>query len=170
MAGAELASRNARRGARRWVPTGELSRDATDGRRWTAGQYRRVFGWVVEQRDRRMQLALDGGMAALTVPQSIAVNAVQHLKRLDACGPVLAVETERPYWIFLAEANGYIASGADLPAEVELLDCGRHIPVPCRDTRSAGLRWVVAPDPRRRWLPTLATVLLAIRSEPLLGR
>jgi hypothetical protein len=141
-----------------------------DGRGWTAGQYRRVFGWAIEHGDRRVLLALDGGMVALAVPRSLGVNAVKQLERLDSCGPVLAVGSPRPHWIFLADANGYVAAQEDLPAGVEVLDCGQRIPVPCQDTRSVGLRWVVAPDSRRRWLPTLATVVLAIRSGPLPGR
>lgn len=163
MAGAELPSRHPSGAA---PSMGEPASGVADTSGWTAGQYRRVFGWAIEQGDRRVLLALEGGMVALVVPRSLAVDVVRHLERLDTCGPVLAVGTERPYWIFLADANGYLATHEDLPRGVEVLDCAQRIPVPCRDRHCVGLRWVVAPDSRRRWLPTLATVVLAIRSGP----
>ena len=85
--------------------------------------------------------------------------------RLGTTGPVIAVDDERPHWIFLADSNADLTFHADLPGQLEVLGCGWRIPLPGRNAYSASLRWVVAPDPGQRWLPTLATLALAVRLE-----
>jgi hypothetical protein len=108
-------------------------------------------------------LVFGHGMVALTVPAARAGRVANHLGRFSAGGPVLAVDGERPYWVFLADTNAYITMDADLPAEVDFLGCWQRRLVPGPKTNSADLRCIVAPDPRQRWLPTLATLALAVR-------
>jgi hypothetical protein len=133
-----------------------------DSRRGRTGDYRNLFGWEVERRDGRMVLTLGHGLAALIVPASVAVDLAKYLERVDIRGPVFAVDGPRPHWVFLAEANEFIAAEEDLPSGVEILACGEQIPLPSAEAFSAGVRWIVAPDPLQRWLPTLAALLMGI--------
>lgn len=134
-----------------------------DGQRWRTADYRTLFGWEVELRDGRILLTLENGLVALLVPASVAMDLTRSLKRLDIHGPVFAVDGPRPHWLFLADSNEYVIATDDLPGGVEVLGFGERIPLPCVEAFSAGVRWIVAPDPRQRWLPTLAAVLLGMR-------
>ncbi|NKQ51544.1 hypothetical protein HFP15_01465 [Amycolatopsis sp. K13G38] len=131
-------------------------------RGWTAAEYRSVFGWDVGKSDGRIVLTLGRGVVALLVPVPVAMRVVPRLKRLDAVGPVFAEAGDEPHWVLLADANEFVTTAGDVPKGIVVLGAGQRIPVPCAETRASGPRWIVPPDPRRRWLPTLSTVLTAI--------
>ncbi|RBM16186.1 hypothetical protein DI005_25380 [Prauserella sp. PE36] len=134
---------------------------AENGGGWTIAEYRSVLGWTVTWGGGRPLLDLGHGMVAVTAPRPLAVGLAERLHRLDATGPVFAVDGARPYWVFLADPNDEVNADLHLPRGVEILGCPQRIPVPVEVPRSPALRWIVPPDTRRRWLPTLAAVALA---------
>lgn len=134
-------------------------------RAWTSACYRDMFGWATEEHHGRTLLALGRSMVAVVIRASIAPRIASELKVQDADGPVLVVMGDIPRWVFLADPNGFVTNGDELPDGVVVLDCPSRIPVPAVDTSPDRLRWVVPPDPSRRWLPTLAAVLSVIDSR-----
>jgi hypothetical protein len=131
---------------------------------WDAASYHAVFGWDIDYRDNVVLLVLGQGLVALVAPVPVGTEALARLRHFGADGPVFAVDGLRPHWVFLAEADEYILPAARLPAGVEILGCGQALPIPSAEV-SSGRRWIVAPDDRRRWLPTLSAVLLGIRGS-----
>lgn len=131
---------------------------------WTAALYRELLGWDVQHHAGRTTLSLGRGMVAVAVPASTAAAVATCLRQIDAAGPVLAVAEERPRWMFLADPNGYVTVHDDLPHEVTVIGSGQRIPIPVADAPSALLRWIIPPSNRRSWLPTIAAILLGLRS------
>lgn len=129
---------------------------------WTASRYEELLGWTVNPSGGRALLALGRSLVAVLVPGQIAPEVADHLRELDADGPVLAVVGEDPHWVFLADPNGAVVSRDELPAGVVVLDCPSRISIPAVGMSVGGSRWVVPPNPHRRWLPTLAAVLCAV--------
>lgn len=132
---------------------------------WTTARYREIFGWVVENRGGRAALRLGHGMVAVAVPPERAPGIATHLHRAEADAPAVAVAGSRPYWFFLADANDSVVTTDELPSGIRVLTCVAAIPVPAEDIPCDGVRWVVPPDPSRRWLPTAAAVLCAARTS-----
>lgn len=132
-------------------------------RGWSAARYRAVFGWDVEYRDGRTLLALGHGVVAVTVPEAIAAAVARRLRAMDAEGPVFAVEGPRSRRVFLADPNGFVTGHLELPGPARVLDCWQRIALPGADARAGGRHWIIPPDARQRWLPTLAAVVRAVR-------
>lgn len=123
---------------------------------------RQQFGWVVDQHHGRHYVLLSHDMVGLAVPRIRANAAVDLLKRLDTYGPVLELNKGSPRWVFLADQNSLVLPQLALPPDVKLLGYSTPLPLPLRASSSA--RWIVEPDVRRRWLPSLAAVLAAVRA------
>lgn len=153
-----VRGRSAQSLARRRVPPAWQSRS----RGWTAPRYEELLGWTVDPSGGRALLALGRSLVAVCVPPAIGPGVADHLRELGAEGPVLAVAGEVPHWVFLADPNGAVVSGDELPAGVVVLDCPSRISIPAVGLSVGGSRWVVPPNPHRRWLPTLAAVLCAV--------
>lgn len=110
-------------------------------------------------------MSLGRGIVAVAVPAHLAPHVASELKRRDADGPAMAVSDFLPRWLYLAEHEGIVVDSDTLPAGVMVFDCPSTIQLPAVDTHVDQLRWVVPPDPQRRWLPTLAAVLCAVGSR-----
>ena len=134
--------------------------------KWTDVQYRAIFGWQTVQIGRRVMLAFGRGLVALSVPAQRGTHVVEHLRRFGSNGPVLAIGVAEPRWVFFADDNAYVTFRVDLPPDVEFLGCGKRLPVPAPNSCTEGLRWIIEPDPVRRWLPTLDALALAVRERP----
>lgn len=127
-----------------------------------AARYRELLGGNVEEVDGRLLLSMGHGMLGVALSPFLARAVVKHLAGTEVCGPVIEMTSTRHCWVILADPNGLVLAQADAPAGVEVLGCPRRIPLP---TTSVGpVRWVVPPSARHRWLPTLASVLLAVRA------
>lgn len=120
------------------------------------------FGWTVDNRENAPHLVLGQNMVGLAVPRAGGSAALEYLLRQEIRGPVL--ELDMGTWVFLADSNGLVLSPADLPASVRFLSCGTALPMPLI-SGSTSVRWIVAPDVRQRWLPSLAAVVAAIRAS-----
>lgn len=131
-------------------------------RAWSVSRYREEFGWIVAEVDGRALLALGRSMVAVAVPAAIAPHVAAELKRQDANGPVIAVTGRASSWVFLADPNGSLTIRDELPKGVMVLDCPSRIPIPVGSSPPHQVRWIVSPDPYRRWLPTLAAVMCAV--------
>ncbi|TNC26413.1 hypothetical protein [Amycolatopsis alkalitolerans] len=123
--------------------------------------YREHFGWMVDDRENPPRLLLGHNMVALTMPRTRGVAVLEYLCRQDIRSPVL--EPDLGSWAFLADSNGLVLTPGDLPEDVKLLGCGAMLPVPLT-TANPAVRWVVAPDVRQRWLPSLAALMAAVRT------
>lgn len=126
----------------------------------TSALYREQFGWSVEEKGGRPFLFLGNGMVGVGVPVTRARAVALQLQYQDTCGPVL--EHGGATWIFLADANGMVVDQTELHGGVSLLGYAKQIPLP--EAPFDAVRWVVAPNPYQRWLPTLAAVLAAVRN------
>lgn len=138
-------------------------------RGWTAAQYRTAFGWDVEYRDGRTLLALGHGVVAVSVPAEIADAVSRRLRAMDAEGPAFAVERPPARRVFLADPNGFVTARLELRG-ARVLDCWQRITLPAVDARAGGLHWLIPPDARKRWLPTLAAVVRAVHPWAPLAR
>jgi hypothetical protein len=124
--------------------------------------YREHFGWTVDDRENTPHLVLGQNMVGLAVPRASGGAVLEYLLHQEIRGPVL--EFDMGTWVFLADSNGLVLNPADLPAGVRFLSCGVALPMPL-SPRSTSVRWIVAPDVRQRWLPSLAAVVAAIRAS-----
>ncbi|MGW4587903.1 hypothetical protein [Amycolatopsis thermoflava] len=112
-----------------------------------------MFGWPVRGHD----LVLGAGIGAAAVPRARAGQVVENLGRQGCRAAALSVP---PVVIFLAEADVLPGDLDGLPADVRVLTSGTAIPLP---GAPGPARWLVPPDPRQRWLPSLTAVLAAAR-------
>jgi hypothetical protein len=128
--------------------------------------YGRLFGWPVKWRGPQPFLALENGICAVTLPKLSAGPVLAQLSATGCEGPVLVVPTSRgPRVAVLAETDGLFPSRAALPKDVELLTWGTLLPLPIGPRRpDLVTEWLVAPDPRQRWLPSLGAVLAGIHA------
>lgn len=126
-----------------------------------AQRYRELFGWSVSAAAGEVSLSLGNGMVGVVVPPAVAARALALLRRRGTVGPVVRVKNSKPCWIFLAEPNGLVVSSDDLPPHVVVLGCPSRLPLPA--TAYGTVEWVVQPDVRDRWLPTLDAVVSAVR-------
>lgn len=127
---------------------------------WTSALYRKLFGWTTDVVNDQTMLALGCGIVAVTVPAAAGPAVVTHLRTHEVLGPTLALSGSGARWMFLADPNGFVAGR--LPNDADVLDCPMKIQLPDAETTFAKLRWVVPPDPVRRWLPTATAVLSVI--------
>ncbi|HWD03772.1 MAG TPA: hypothetical protein VG674_15115 [Amycolatopsis sp.] len=127
--------------------------------------YGSLFGWTVRRQGGRLSLALENGLCAVTVPKLAANPVLRRLAATGCQGPALVLPTPHgPRVAILAETDGLVPPRATLPPDATLLDCGALVPLPT----GPGLpgitaEWLTAPDPCRRWLPSLSAVVAAVR-------
>ena len=133
-----------------------------DHESFTALHYRDLFGWTVDERQGQLHLTFGNGMAGVLAPMPAARRIAQLLAPDRLCGPVIELTNGPPRWLFLADQNGLVPTRSDLPAIVDVLCCPSQAPLPSAAT-SAHARWVIPPSARRRWLPTLASVIAAVQ-------
>lgn len=124
-----------------------------------ADHYRQLFGWQVELAGGRTFLVMGAGMVGVAVSTVVARLTLDRLGRQGNGGPVLGAHTKPDSWLFLADPNGVVLARSDLPVYVTLHGCPSPIELPSSAEHSPW--WVIAPNSRRRWLPTVAAVLSA---------
>lgn len=108
-------------------------------------------------------LRLDHGMVGGVVPACASPVLASVLSCDDSDAPALVVMDESPSWTFLADAYGFVLPDDELPDDVTMVRYSARVPIPAADACPVQARWAVLPDLHRRWLPTLAAVLCAIR-------
>ena len=130
-----------------------------------AAYYGGVFGWSVRRSGGRLLLALENGLCAVTLPKLTAGPVLRHLAELGWAGPVLILPTRQgPRLAILAEADGELLLFGGVPEGVQVLDCGAVVPLPDgRVGPGMGPEWLNAPDPSRRWLPSVSAVVAGTR-------
>jgi hypothetical protein len=131
--------------------------------------YREVFGWPVHIRDHTIELPCGHDITAVAIPASWACNVTHRLASVDALGPVVDLPGPGHYWVLLAQANGAVETQRHAPPGVVLFAPDDAVPLPVRlgEPSDDEVRWVVAPDPARRRLPTLTSVLFAVQAIPM---
>lgn len=130
-----------------------------------AARYRELLGAGVEEYRGRLFLPMGFGLVGVALSPFLGRAVVHRLARTDTCGPVLELADGWNCWVILTDPNGLVLAREDLPRGVEVLGCPRRVPLPTSAT--GPVRWVVPPNPQHRWLPTLASVMAAVRSaEP----
>ncbi|GHF36321.1 hypothetical protein FHX82_006799 [Amycolatopsis bartoniae] len=131
---------------------------------WSIADYRARLGRHVEPRGDQVWLRLGGGIVGAAVPARLGPPLAAVLRGFGETGPVLELDSA-PSWVFLADANGYVPGWEGMLSGVEVLGCPAWVPVPASGVLRARSRWVVPPDARRRWLPTLASIIALARRE-----
>ncbi|MFE3779788.1 hypothetical protein ACFXPA_16690 [Amycolatopsis sp. NPDC059090] len=112
----------------------------------------------MEARDGRLVLPLTAGLAAVSVPLSGAGPLLMRETALLG-GPVIAVPGRPPRAWILAEADGLVVASADLPPGVVFHSPPSLAVLPPSELPRGPVRWLRAPVPARRWLPSAAAVL-----------
>lgn len=129
---------------------------------WTTERYREMMGWPARECENRTVLTLGWGMVAVVVPSDLGPGVASELQRQGASGPVFSVRADVSAWVFLADPNGLVANRDILPPGAAIVECPSTVMLPGAGISADTCRWIVPPDPQRRWHPTLATVLAAV--------
>lgn len=129
-----------------------------------ATAYGDTFGWATAIVRDGLVLLLTGDRVGVAVPAERARRVAAELRRRESPGPVLALPGAEPHWVFLADLNGTIPVQDQAPAGVTFVASPRVLALPPTATLDGPVRWAIPPDPCRRWLPTFAAVLCAIRA------
>lgn len=129
----------------------------------SAADCRRVLGWQIVTKDGGPWLQLARGMTALALPSARGKQLLKTLGEWDQRGPVLEVLERSLNWVFLTDDNGLVMAQHELAPCVRLLRCPAAVPLPTAGNRIT--RWIVPPTSDRRWLPTLTTVVGALRAQ-----
>ncbi|SFW85397.1 glycogen operon protein GlgX [Amycolatopsis australiensis] len=126
--------------------------------------YGRLFGWPVRWRGGQPFLALEHGMCAVTLPKLSAAPVLTRLAATGCQGPSMVLPTQHGARVaLLAETDGLIPPRDALPRDVDVLAWGTLLPLPVGTRRrEVATEWLTAPDPHRRWLPSLGAILAAI--------
>ncbi|MDQ0382753.1 hypothetical protein [Amycolatopsis thermophila] len=124
---------------------------------WPPSAYRTLLGWEVEWRDGQPWLRTGNGVVGASVPAYLGPLVVRALSGCDQPAPALELTRERR-WVFLADPNDDVPGCHVPPSTMEVLSCPASIPLPAAGTVDRPSRWVTPPDPRNRWLPTLAAI------------
>ncbi len=129
--------------------------------------YGRLFGWSVKRQGARPFLVLENGICAVTVPRLSAGPVLDGLAATGCEGPAFVIPSRLgPRVAMLAETDGLVPPRAALPKDVEVIAGGALLPLPVGDRRpDVALEWLIAPDPRQRWLPSLGAVLAGIHAR-----
>ncbi|ANN18297.1 glycogen operon protein GlgX [Amycolatopsis orientalis] len=127
--------------------------------------YGRLFGWPLKWRGSQPFLVLENGICAVTMPTLDSGPVLARLASTGCQGPAILLSTPRgPRVAVLAETDGLIPSRAELPRNFDLLAWGSLLPLPVGSRRTGDdTDWISAPDPQRRWLPSLSAVVAGIR-------
>ncbi|OXM54213.1 hypothetical protein [Amycolatopsis alba] len=127
--------------------------------------YGRLFGWSLKWRGPRPFLVLENGVCAVTMPKIHGNQVLARLAETGCAGPAMAVLTQQgPRVAVLAEIDGLIPPRISLPQHVDVLAWGALLPLPGDSGRvETHSEWLVEPDPRQRWLPSLDAVLSGVR-------
>lgn len=127
--------------------------------------YRGVFGWPVRWHNGGLLLVTGSGIGAVTVPKALSDQVLESVARQGCSGPALSVPTKQGLvMILLVETDTLAADEVSLPPGVRVLTAGTAIPLPGGHRTDELARWLIPPDTRQRWLPSLAAVLTSIRS------
>ena len=128
-------------------------------------EYRRVFGWPVRWHEGALELVTGSGIGAVAVPRSLADRVLSAVARQGCEGPAVCVLTKRgSVVVLLVEADAPAPGEDSLPGGVRVLTAGTPIRLPDERSSRDLTHWIVPPDPSRRWLPSLASVLASIRA------
>jgi len=141
------------------VPAGEGARAEI---RRAADDYRDRLAWPVRVIGTSLVLPLANGLAAVTVPPSMAHRTLRNVERFGGSGPVTVEPGDPGRVIFLVDANDLVVPQAELPPGVRFLCAPRVVALPPTDLLSGPVDWVRAPSARNRWLPSAAAVLAAL--------
>lgn len=142
-----------------------VDRQSTNVDHLTHAQYHELFGWTIVDQRGVAYLILGNGMVAVSAPHGQARTAAALLRDQGAGGPVLQVGKKNPFWVFLADPNAAVFAADDLPPGVTLLSCPEPVPLPRASQDWSA--WVIRPNVKSRWLPSLDAVIAAVRMASL---
>jgi hypothetical protein len=125
--------------------------------------YNSTLGWWCQSVGGQVILPLTHGVEAVAVPRARGARMAHVLARWGVLGPVVELSAAGRQWVFLVDANDVVCELESLPPEMTRLSAPNAVLLPVGGVTAGSVRWIVEPDTRRRWLPTLATVLAAAR-------
>ncbi|MFD9992039.1 hypothetical protein ACFWXT_29450 [Bacillus cereus] len=129
-----------------------------DGRAYLRGDY----GWPVTVRDGQYVLLATSGFCGVSVSKPLGERMRRTLDRVGSVGPIIGARYPLHRYVFLAEPDTVIDPDEFAGRGAALLHGSCDIALPPSCTAGGSRYWVVAPDPVRRWLPNLSTVLWAL--------
>ncbi|WIV55391.1 hypothetical protein [Amycolatopsis nalaikhensis] len=125
------------------------------------------LGWPVITVPGRVGLATVSGFCGVEVAGALATRVLDRLRATESDGPVVGIPGPPPHRVFIAEAD-VVADPAEFARYGgRLLHAPHRITLPPSGLPYGPAVWLVPPRPARRWLPSLSTILWALRAaEP----
>ncbi|MFC9251871.1 hypothetical protein [Amycolatopsis thailandensis] len=132
-----------------------------------ADHYRKNFGWDVEIQDRRIELKLAAGLAAVSMPFHTGQYLLQTAGVLPG-GPLLLLPGVPFRVCALVESDDVIVLEDELPDGIQYHSPPSTTFLPPSVLRRGVVKWLREPSPSDRWLPLASGVLFAF-SRPWIG-
>ena len=124
-----------------------------------------VFGWAVRRSNGVLLLTTGFGVGAVAVSRRLTAQVLAGVADRGCSGPAVSVSTKQGVVTFLlVDTDGLSRDEDFLPEDVRVLTAGTELALPDGERRSGRARWLVPPDVRERWLPSLTAVLSCIRA------
>src|SRR5882757_5032847 len=86
-----------------------------------ADDYRDMLAWPVRVIGADLVLPLTNGLAAVSIPPSMALLTLRNVKRFGGVGPATVEPGSPGRVVFLVDANDLVVSQAELPPGVQFL-------------------------------------------------
>jgi hypothetical protein len=127
---------------------------------------RAFFGSHVTLVGEAIRLTLGNGISAVLVAHPLVRWLDMRLTEWSCPSPILLLPGPRRRCVFFAESDGSLVDGN---RDRSVVVAGNHesIPLPPSAVGDDHVRWIRQPDPGRRWLPTLTSVMCAVESLKL---
>jgi hypothetical protein len=123
--------------------------------------YRKNFNWDVSMIGETVVLTLSGAVTAVAISR----RCLRHVRRLIELGGdpcvALRIPGQRDVAVVFADARDHVP-GTEQPSTcVHMISSAHEVLLPPSRTEHGPVRWLNKPDPARRWLPSIASVLCA---------
>lgn len=127
-----------------------------------ADEYRDRLAWSVQVIGTSLVLPLTNGLAAVSIPPSMALLTLRNVKQLAGVGPTTVEPGFPGRVVFLVDANDLVVPQVELPCGVRFFGAPHAVALPPTSLPAGPVKWVHAPSARHRWLPTAAAVLASL--------
>jgi hypothetical protein len=122
------------------------------------------LGWPIVVTPGRVGLSTVSGFCGVEVAASLAGRVLERLRAAESEGPVVGVPGPPPHRIFIAEGD-IVADPAEFARHgARLLQAPHRITLPPSGLPYGPAVWLVPPRPAPRWLPSLSTLLWAVKA------
>lgn len=129
--------------------------------RVAADHYREAFGWETEASGQTVVATLGGALGAVAVAATRIRDVLARIATMGEPCPTLVIpRSTTPSWVVLVDTRDYLPDGV-VPGGLQVLPMFTRLPLPPSTLDAGVVRWLVELDYQKRWLPSVASVLLA---------